>query len=238
MNRDETLPEGKWTFDEKVTEVFEDMLSRSIPQYGVMRKTVYDIGCYFLDKSKNKVILDLGCSDGLNLHEFVNKYGAQARFKGIDVSEPMLEKARTSYQGYIKTGIVSINNLDLRVDFPVDIYTLIMSVFTIQFVPIEYRQEVIQKCYDNLSSNGCFIMVEKVLGNCSQLNEIMVNEYLKMKSNNGYTQEQIDRKRLSLEGVLVPMTSDWNKDMLRQAGFKKVDTFWRWMNFEGYVAIK
>ncbi|MGH3921557.1 MAG: hypothetical protein ACRDS1_01640 [Pseudonocardiaceae bacterium] len=42
-----------------------------------------------------------------------------------------------------------------------------------------------------------------------------------------YTQEEIDRKRLSLEGVLVPVTAKWNVEMLRAAGFQQVDCFWR-----------
>ena len=59
-----------------------------------------------------------------------------------------------------------------------------------------------------------------------------------MKKQNGYTEEQIERKRLSLEGVLVPVTSDWNIDLLKQAGFRQVDIFWKWMNFVGYIAFK
>ena len=35
--RDTTMPEGAWEFDEDVTSVFEDMLERSIPDYGKMR---------------------------------------------------------------------------------------------------------------------------------------------------------------------------------------------------------
>ena len=53
-----------------------------------------------------------------------------------------------------------------------------------------------------------------------------------------YTQEEIDRKRLSLEGVLVPVTAAWNEDMLRREGFRNVDCFWRWMNFAAWVAVK
>ena len=81
-------------------------------------------------------------------------------------------------------------------------------------------------------------MVEKVLGNTSELNSLFVKNYYDMKLQNGYSQEQIDRKRLSLEGVLVPVTNDWNIDLLKQAGFRQVDVFWRWMNFVGYIAIK
>ena len=35
-----------------------------------------------------------------------------------------------------------------------------------------------------------------------------------MKQLNGYTLEQIERKRQSLEGVLVPVTNDWNINLL------------------------
>jgi tRNA (cmo5U34)-methyltransferase len=59
-----------------------------------------------------------------------------------------------------------------------------------------------------------------------------------MKRRRGYTNEQIDRKRLSLEGVLVPVTARWNEDLLRAAGFGEVDCFWRWMNFAGWVAVR
>ncbi len=66
----------------------------------------------------------------------------------------------------------------------------------------------------------------------------MVNRYLRMKADNGYTQEEIDRKRLSLEGALVPLTAQWNEELLRRCGFQHVDCFWRWMNFAGWVAVK
>ena len=81
-------------------------------------------------------------------------------------------------------------------------------------------------------------MVEKVLGNSAFLNELMVSGYLELKAGNDYTREQIERKRLSLEGVLVPVTSKWNEELLTQAGFREVDCFWRWMNFAGWVAVK
>jgi len=229
---------GKWEFNEDVALEFENMLTKSIPQYEVMRNLIYDIGCGFISLGDKTAILDLGCSDGLNLKKFVSKYGATRTFKGIDISEPMLQLAKTRFEGMINAGVVEICNMDLRYEFPMGSFSLIMSILTLQFIPIEYRQFILQNVYDNLKNGSAFIMVEKVLGNTYDINKILVDNYYKLKNKNGYSYDEINRKRQSLEGVLVPMTSEWNKDMLKQAGFKKVDTFWRYLNFEGYLAIK
>lgn len=243
---DNVVPGDKWEFDENVSECFEDMLSRSIPQYEVMRNAVVTL----IVKNIKHVgfnLLDIGCSDGLMLDRLVSAFEnnrdyvafSHGRFVGIDVSEPMLKKCKERFKDYEN---VYIRNCNICTEFPFiisgDNYDAITSVLSIQFTPIEYRQKIIQNVYDNLREDGVFIMVEKVLGNTARLNDIFVDSYYDMKRSNGYSQEQIDRKRLSLEGVLVPVTSDWNADLLKQAGFKQVDVFWRWMNFVGYIAIK
>jgi tRNA (cmo5U34)-methyltransferase len=55
---------------------------------------------------------------------------------------------------------------------------------------------------------------------------------------NGYTEAEVERKRLALEGVLVPVTAAWNEDLLFGAGFTSVDCFWRYLNFAGWVAVR
>ena len=81
-------------------------------------------------------------------------------------------------------------------------------------------------------------MVEKVIGNSADIDETMTKLYLQIKLDNGYSQEEIDRKKLSLEGALVPVTAKWNEEMLRMSGWSQVDCFWRWMNFGGWIALK
>src|SRR6185369_17670344 len=118
---DHTIPEGKWAFDDQVTNVFEDMLSRSIPQYEVMRKAVFDTGRQFLDRAlaqgKHSIMLDLGCSRGEALAPFVYKYGAQVYFVGVEVSDPMLQASRQRFSKMIDAGVVEIRSQDLRTDY-------------------------------------------------------------------------------------------------------------------------
>lgn len=234
--KDNIIPEDKWTFNEDVSNCFEDMLSRSIPQYELMRDSIANLISCVAEKNRFDLdFLDIGCSDGLMIEKLLKKFNGKGYYTGVDISEPMLEKAKKRFEDNIN---VNIYNCDLRTDFPQYDYDVITSVLSIQFTPIEYRQRIIQNIYDHLNSKGCFIMVEKVLGNTDSLNELFVRNYYDMKKNNGYTEEQIERKRLSLEGVLVPVTSNWNIDLLKQAGFKQIDVFWKWMNFVGYIAIK
>jgi tRNA (cmo5U34)-methyltransferase len=113
-----------------------------------------------------------------------------------------------------------------------------LSVLTLQFIPLEYRRGLLKQIYEHTAEGGCLILVEKVLGQTPQLDDLMIERYLDMKRANGYSEEQIIRKRLALEGVLVPLTASGNEELLRSAGFEAVDCFWRWMNFGAWAAVR
>lgn len=227
---------ARWAFDDEVTRVFEDMLRRSIPQYPVMRRAVTDVANCFIQRHTD--IVDLGCSRGEALAPLIYKWGAHCRFVGVEVSEPMLAALRERYKGYIDAKVVEIRALDLRLEYPPVKASVTLSVFTLQFIPVEYRQRVLREAYRATLPGGALILVEKVLGAGAEANGLMVDLYHAMKVENGYTPDEVERKRLSLEGVLVPMTARWNEEMLRAAGFTQIDCFWRWMNFAGWVAVK
>ncbi len=232
---DAVLPEGRWTFDSEVTSVFENMLARSIPDYSTMRSLVTTVATAFAALDASPVIVDLGCSRGTAIELLVDILGPSATFHGIDTSPAMLAAARQRFAG---TSNVSIEELDLRYGYPHPTATVTLAVLTLQFVPIEHRQRVVRDIYQHTAPGGALILVEKVLGATSGIDHTMVETYLKMKARNGYTTEQIDRKRTSLEGILVPLTAEWNESMLRESGFQSIDCFWRWMNFAGWVAVR
>ena len=227
---------SRWEFDTSVTACFDDMLRRSIPQYDVMRKTVFDLGCQFV-KSKSAII-DLGCSRGEALAPFVDKFGAHNFHVGVETSAPMLEASRARFKSLIDVGVVDIRELDLRKQFPSYPASLILSVLTLQFIPINYRHQIIQRAYDALLKDGCLILIEKVLGASALTDRVLCESYAAMKSHNGYSADDIQRKALALEGVLVPVTARWNQEMLRQAGFNHIECVWRHLNFAGWIAVK
>jgi tRNA (cmo5U34)-methyltransferase len=229
-------PEGKWEFDGPVAGCFDDMLARSIPQYEVMRAACFDLGCRYV-KPKTDIV-DLGCSRGEALARFIRRFGCLNRFVGVEVSPAMLAECRSRYRGFIDTGVVDIRDDDLRRKYPPVRASLTLAVLTLQFTPIEYRQRIVRDIFKSTTPGGALILVEKTIGSSAEIDAAMVDLYYALKAANGYTGDEIDRKRLSLEGVLVPVTARWNEELLHAAGFREVECFWRWMNFAGWIAIR
>ena len=79
--------------------------------------------------------------------------------------------------------------------------------------------------------------VEIVVDHSSSADFLLVEAPV-FKQDSGYTEEEIRRKRMALRGVLVPLTAEFNNDLLRRVGFREIDCVWRWFNFAGWVAIK
>ena len=224
----------RWEFDFGVAKVFDDMLERSIPQLGVMRGLVTDVTSAYVRPAT--AVVDLGCSRGDALAPLIARFGAHNRYVGVDASEPMLDAARARFADY--GDLVSIRRLDLRREYPPEATSATLAVLTLMFVPINYRLRLVQQAYDHLLPGGVLVVVEKVLGATAGLDALMVERYHRMKHESGYTWEEIDRKRLSLEGVQVPVTARWNEEALAGAGFRQVDCFWRWMNFAAWAAVR
>lgn len=224
----------RWAFDEEVTRVFDDMLGRSIPQLGTMRQIVHDVASAFV-KPKT-IVADVGCSRGDALASLIDMSFPGVRFEGFEVSEPMVEAARDRFGDRTD---VKIFNHDLRQGVPYHgITSLYLSVLTIMFVPINYRQRIISEIRENLIDGGALVLVEKVIGTGPRIDDCLQANYHRHKVDHGYSPDDVQRKRLALEGVLVPLTARWNEDMLRLAGFSEVDCFWAWGPFRAWVAVK
>lgn len=232
---DRVKPGPKWEFDAEVVRCFPNMLRRSIPDHDTMRRLVFDLGCQFVEPNSN--ILDIGCSRGDGLAPFVDRFGAGNRFVALDVSLEMVDACRQQFVGYEIAGVVDVRRHDLRDGLPPVLPSLVLSILTLQFVAIEYRQHVVANAFRILRPGGAMIVVEKILGDDAAADRLLTDGYYAIKRANGYTADDIDAKRKSLQGVLVPLTAAGNEAMLRAEGFR-VQRFWQALNFAGWLAVK
>lgn len=234
---DETLPTGPWEFDQAVTDVFDNMLERSIPNLDVMRACVTALAVRYAVTSTS--IVDLGVSRGAGLAPIVEELRGdyrypEYRFAAYDNSAPMLDAAALRFAG----NDVDVQEWDLRRGYPlVNRPSVTLAVLTLQFLPVEYRHVLVEQACRRTVPGGIFILVEKLLGH-GETGREFAREYRSFKQANGYSDEQIDAKNAALEGVLVPLTAEGNRELLRSSGFEHVECFWRWFNFAGFVGVK
>lgn len=228
------LPGVRWRFDEEVAICFDDMLQRSIPLYWEMRQLVTRLAKRYAQPQT--LIVDMGASLGGAISELVKDPElGENLFEAWEVAPAMLAELRARWPE--DEPRVRVVDVDLREPFLTGA-SVMLSVLTLQFTPIEHRQRIVRDVWRSLCPGGAFILVEKVLGASADIDAALVEEYHADKRAVGYSQEEIDRKRLALEGVLVPVTYDWNVQILKSAGFHQVDSFWRCLNFAGFIAIK
>ena len=116
--------------------------------------------------------------------------------------------------------------------------SVVLLVLTLQFVRPLHRERLMQRVFEGLNPGGCVILVEKVLGESSHLNRLFIEHYYAMKRSKGYSEMEIAQKREALENVLVPYRLTENLDLLDKIGFSQQDTFFKWYNFCGIVAVK
>lgn len=236
MNDDTYMPpaQGTWSFhDPAVASLFDKMLPLSIPDYSTMRWLTTNLALNDLDEVP--VIADLGSSRGDAIAPI-----AVARplghFHLWEQSIPMQNVLNDRFQ-YNRN--VTVHGEDLRNEaFVSSHFDRVLSVLTLMFIPVEYRASVLARIHNSLRPNGVFFLVEKTLQENEKTSRAFTKEYYAMKSRNGYSDEQIERKRLSLEGVLVPLPMSTNEQMLRHAGFSHIECYWKALHFTGWMAYK
>lgn len=234
--RDNHQSTPTWAFDADVAACYDDMLARSIPQLPVMRTAVTTVARRFA--RPGTPIVDLGTSLGGALAPLWEAFGDRNTFVGVDNSAPMLAIARERFAEARADGTVEFLDLDLRSNYPPVVASVTLAILTMQFIPIEHRQQLLRRAYEHTLPGGALIIVDKVLGGTAALDDVMVDAYHTLKADEGYSAVQIGGKRRALEGIQVPLTAAMNEAILRNAGFSQIDCFWRWMNFAGWVAVR
>ncbi len=225
-------------FNENVASVFDDMVSRSIPNYHEVHKIILDL---IRRAYKGGKIYDLGCSTGTTLllaaSHFRGKNEEIPEMEGIDNSAPMLERARQKLKSHGLINEVKFSLQDLH-EIKLEPSGMIIMNYTLQFLPLEQREILLKKVYDSLLPGGLFILAEKINCDQSSIDDLIIDLYYDFKRRNGYSEMEISNKREALENVLKPLTPSQQLKMLKDSGFKESEMIFRWYNFCLYLGVK
>lgn len=231
----ETVEED-FVFNDRVVEVFDDMLERSIPFYDQVIKATASILLPFLQDGDS--VVDLGCSTGTALIQLSRLLETNdLHYTGIDSSHAMLEKAELKAELYSKSDRFSFREEDITTLELPDTGAFILN-YTLQFIRPLRRKDFVQRLYENLRPGGVLILSEKTIVHDTRLNREYIDIYHQFKKERGYSELEIAKKREALENVLIPFSIIENIAMLKQAGFTNVETFFQWFNFSSFIACK
>jgi tRNA (cmo5U34)-methyltransferase len=226
--------EGRqWTFGGSVPSKFPTHVRSSIPLYEEGHELILGLSDFFI--RSDSVIYDLGCSTGeLLLKLASHKQEPGIRFIGADSEEGMINEARKNCRHEDRISVRFENIAESEFE-PSD---FIISYYTMQFLRLDERRQLLSKIFNSLNSGACFVFFEKVYAPDAQIQDILSGLYTDFRLSKGHTEKEIISKSKSLRGILESRTSQENSDLLRNAGFKRTGMILKALNFEGWMAVK
>jgi tRNA (cmo5U34)-methyltransferase len=223
-----------WSFAGSTAQAFPEHVRRSVPLYEEGHDVVCKLSDFFV--RDDSLVYEFGTSVGELLAKLADRHAHRhgARWIGLDTEPDMVAQARDAIAG--RAG-VSLEVADV-VTHDLEPSDLIVSYYCLQFIAPKHRQNVVNQIHESLNWGGAFIWFEKVRACDARFQDIVSALYVDYKLEQQYTCDQIVAKSRSLKGVLEPFSTEGNRGLLQRAGFVDVITVFKYLCFEGVLAIK
>jgi len=226
-----------FSFDEKVVEVFPDMIQRSVPGYGTLISTIGILAARYAQAGSR--CYDLGCSLGavtLSMRQRITQ--PDCEIIAVDNSVAMIEQGQQLLNAdKMSTVPVQMICADIQ-DVIIENASVVVLNFTLQFIPVDERLVLIKRIYGGLKPGGALILSEKLAFEDKESQQFLTDSHHDFKRNNGYSDLEISQKRTALEDVLIAETLNCHQQRLKEAGFGFSELWFQCFNFASIVAVK
>ena len=223
-------------FNERVADVFPDMIKRSVPGYLQTIEMISAIAREYV--VADSCIYDLGCSLGaasLSIRHAISSKHCQ--IIAVDNSPAMVSRLEKIVERDSSSIPIKVLEADIE-DININNASLVILNFTLQFIRPERRQTLINEVYEGILPGGVAVISEKITSHDDEENRNMIALHEQFKKLNGYDELEVAAKRTALENVLIPDTLDQHHQRLYKAGFKQVTTWMQCFNFASMIAYK
>jgi len=223
-----------FTFDRRVARVFPDMIQRSVPGYATVINMIAVLASRYVESDTR--CYDLGCSLGASSVAMSQGIGGRGcRIIGVDNSLEMLIQAREHIARHESGTPIDLLCADV-LEMEIRDASMVVLNFTLQFIPVEQRLELLSRIHRGLRPGGILVLSEKISFDDPQQEALQIEMHHAFKRANGYDDLEISRKRDALENVLIPETLETHRSRLREAGFRRADLWFQCFNFVSLVA--
>ncbi|CAI2445227.1 tRNA (cmo5U34)-methyltransferase [Serratia proteamaculans] len=227
---------GDWTFDERVAEVFPDMIQRSVPGYSNIISMIGMLAECFVQPDSQ--VYDLGCSLGaatLSMRRNIKVAGCN--IIAVDNSPAMVERCRRHIDAFRADTPVEVIEADI-LDINIENASMVVLNFTLQFLEPADRLRLLEQVYRGLRPGGALVLSEKFSFEDTDVGELLFNMHHDFKRANGYSELEISQKRSMLENVMLTDSVAAHKARLKQAGFEHAEVWFQCFNFGSLIALK
>jgi len=225
-----------FAFDERVVQVFPDMIQRSVPGYSTIIAMTGVLAERYAQPQTR--CYDLGCSLGAStLAMRAQLDRRECEIVAIDNSPAMLERCQALISADAHTTPVTLQLADIN-EATIDNASVAVMNFTLQFIAPAQRETLLGRIAGNMRPGGVLVLSEKIRFDDPHLQQLNTDLHHAFKRANGYSDLEIAQKRSALENVLMPETLAAHRERLQRVGFASVDVWFQCFNFASLVAIK
>ena len=141
-------------FDAAVADVFQDMIERSVPGYGLILQLMGSLSERYAMPGTS--IYDLGCSLGASTLQLRRHVPGNCHVIGIDNSDAMVERCRSNMARDHSAASYEILAEDIR-DTEIRNASVVVLNFTLQFLPDDERLSILTKIARGLLPGGILL---------------------------------------------------------------------------------
>lgn len=228
---------NSWKFNKNISQNFDRHVVHSIPFYKEISKIMISLSEFYMKEGSR--VYDLGCSTGnitsslinLNLSHPISIYAIDREKSMLDIAKKKIKKLKKNKN----TNVKLLKEDILKNKLLKNNLTICSLVFP--FFKKEDQAKLLKKIYIALEKGGAVIIFDKIQANNVNF-EMMYNQLYfdfkkkKIKSN------EIIQKAKSLRSVHSLKSQRETELMLKKSGFRKIENFFKFINFSGFIAIK
>ncbi|MDZ7372806.1 MAG: class I SAM-dependent methyltransferase [candidate division KSB1 bacterium] len=188
-------------------------------------------------------VAELGCGTGEVLRRLAQAF-PRAEIVGVDVSEAMLEVARTKLSPFAPR--VRVLRHDLSDGWPQELGPChaVVCPYVLEYLAPEAQRKLLEAAFSNLQPGGQLLTIEFLAAEEPRINQVFRSLEYRLIS------DAVAKRRVSEEelAVLTDLAEKgprryavpWNHrlEMMRQVGFRRVSTAWQFLNFVLVVATR
>jgi len=182
-------------------------------------------------------VLDLGCGAGnysLKLLAFIPDFDSTL----IDLSQPMLEKAKERISKISKGKITTIQTDFLNMELPDNTFDIVVTGAAMHHLREDAEWEMVfSKIYKSLKKGGCFWISDLIKHDNPVIDQLMwkrYSDYLTDLGGNAYKENVFTY--IAKEDT--PRSVMYQLDVLKKAGFSYVDVLHKNSNFSVFGGMK